>query len=259
MNEEKQKSVDIFGIAPYGEAIRTSVEKGFEGAQAVLGRICLPAAEELGLLFQDKVRHWRLNNIIQIIQKTEGKLDFQNDKLMLSAHPRVVKEIIDNGSWCDNDEIQRMWAGLIASTYNEKEGDDGNLLYVDTLKRLTVVQAKLLNYICVHCELSVDKNGFVFAEHIQLNLEQLSDITGVDDVHRLDTELDNLASFDIINGGALHGHGAGFTFQDNEEKLKADLEPSPFAIALYVKAQGYKGSPKEYFNLQYEAPEENLI
>jgi hypothetical protein len=257
MDEENKKSVDIFGIAPYGEAIKKSVEKGFDGAQAVLGRICLPAAEELGLLFQDKVRHWRLNNIIKIIQKTEGKIDYQDEKLTLSAHPRVVKEIIDNGSWCDNDEIQNMWAGLIASTCNEKEGDDGNLLYVDTLKRLTVVQAKILNYICVHCVLSVDKNGFVFAEHIKLNLDELKEITSFDEIHRLDTEFDNLASFDILKGGPLQGHGAGFAYQDNEEELKADLEPSPFALALYVKAQGYKGSPKDYFKLEYKAPAEN--
>ena len=31
MKENKKGSVDIFGLAPYGESIKLSVEKGFNG------------------------------------------------------------------------------------------------------------------------------------------------------------------------------------------------------------------------------------
>lgn len=251
MEAHNKKSLDLLGLAPYGEAIKLSIEKGFEGAQAILSRICLPAADELGLLFQDKIRHWRLNNIIKIIQKAEGKLVFENDNLNLTAHPRVIKEIIDNGSWCDNDELQNMWAGLITSSCNELNNDDGNLLFVDTLKRLTVIQVRLLSYLCCNCTLSVDKNGLIFAKHIVLGLDDLLKITGTDNIHRLDIEFDNLASIKILKGGMLDGHAAGFTFNDPSEEMKAELEPSPFAIALYVRAQGFRGSPKEYFKLEY--------
>ncbi|WP_081210947.1 Abi-alpha family protein [Salegentibacter sediminis] len=253
MKEENKNSVDLLGIAPYGEAIKISVEKSFEAAQSVLSRICLPAAEELGLMFQDKVRYWRLNNIIKIIQKSEGKMDFESERLTLSAHPRVVKEIMENGSWCDDETLQEMWAGLIASSCDKNDGDDINLLFVNTLKNLTSNQAKILNYICENCQMEVDKNGFIFAEHIDLELDQIHRIIGDEDLHKIDTEFDNMASSELLNGGGLVGHASGFAFGDKE--LKAQLEPSPFAIALYVKSKGFKGTPKEYYNLEYREPD----
>ena len=252
MKEQNKNNVDLFGLAPYGEAIKISVEKSFKAAQAVLGRICLPAAEELGLMFQDKVRYWRLNNIIKIIQKSEGKMDFEGEKLTLSAHPRVVKEIMDNGSWCDDETLQEMWAGLIASSCEKNEGDDINLLFVNTLKNLTSNQAKLLNFICENCQMKIDKNGFISSEHIDLELEKIYEIIGVQDLHKIDTEFDNMSNAQLLNGGNFVGHARGFTFGDDE--LKAQLEPSPFAISLYIKSKGFKGTPKEFYKLEYIEP-----
>ena len=51
-----------------------------------------------------------------------------------------------------------------------------------------------------------------------------------------------MSSSDLLNGGLLVGHARGFMF--GAEELKAQLEPSPFAIALYIKSKGFKGSPK---------------
>ncbi len=172
--------------------------------------------------------------------------------MTLSAHPRVVKEIMENGSWCDDETLQEMWAGLIASSCDKINGDDINLLFVNTLKNLTFNQAKILNYICENCQMEVDKHGFIFAEHIDLKLEQIYEIIGVQDLHKIDTEFDNMSSTELLNGGPLLGHAQGFVFGDNE--LRAQLEPTPFAIALYVKSRGFKGTPKEYYQLEYTEP-----
>ncbi|MFL9831510.1 Abi-alpha family protein [Flavobacterium sp. ST-87] len=249
MEEKNKNTVDIFGLAPYGEALKISVEKSFDAAQSLLSRVCIPAAEELGLMFQDKVRYWRLNNIIKIIQKSEEKMSFDGEKLTLCAHPRVIKEIMENGSWCDDDTLQEMWAGLIASSCEKNIGDDINLLFVNILKNLTSNQAKILNYICENCHMEIDKNDFIHAEHIDLNLDQIYEIIGVQDIHKIDTEFDNMANANLLNGGSLIGHARGFTF--GSEKILAQLEPSPFAIALYIKSKGFKGTPKQYYNLEH--------
>ncbi|WP_286734036.1 MULTISPECIES: Abi-alpha family protein [Sphingobacterium] len=253
MNKKKENlTTDLLGVAPYGEAIKVAVEKGFGGAKAILSRVCLPAAEELGLMYKDKVRHWRLNNIIKIIEKSDKKIDFVNGNLELTAHPRVIKEIIENGSWCDDDSIQEMWAGILASSCNEKLGDDSNLIFVNALKNLTKNQVIILNYICQNCKIKVDRNGFLFAEHIEISFEDLCAILDTSNLHQIDSELDNLASNELILqelnvfGG---GHAAGFVFGD--DKITAHLEPSPFAINLFIKGQGFKGEPKDYFKIDY--------
>lgn len=251
--ENEKKTGDILGIAPYGEALKVSVEKGFAGAEALLSRICLPAAEEFGLMLRDKVSYWRLNNIIKITNKASGKIEFKEGRLELTAHPRVVKEIMDSGSWCDDNNIQEMWAGLLASSCNKSYGDDINLLFANTLKQLTSNQAKILNYLCESCKMRVDKNDLVMAEHLELPIEELRRVIEIESIHRLDCELDHLRNIDLLSndewGLSSDAHGAGLVF--GQDDIVAHLEPSPFAIALYVKSKGAICSPKEYFKLEY--------
>ncbi|EFK36356.1 Uncharacterised protein [Chryseobacterium gleum] len=249
-NNNNKTSTDLLGLAPYGESLKIAVEKGFGAAEALLSRICLPAAEELGLMYKDKVRHWRLNNIIKIIEKSNDKLQFIDGEINLNAHPRVIKEIIENGSWCDDDTIQEMWAGLIASSCNEDDGDDLNLIFVNTLKQLTRNQVKILNYICSKCIMNVDKNGFIQANHIEISLDELSKIVEIKSVHQIDSELDFLRSKELLISDYFSGHGAGFVI--DLDNIVAHLEPSPFAINLFIRGQGFKGSPKDFYKLEYK-------
>jgi hypothetical protein len=53
MNQEN-KSLDILGIKPIGNAIESLTDGFVSGASAFLSRICLPAAEEFGLLLRDR-------------------------------------------------------------------------------------------------------------------------------------------------------------------------------------------------------------
>nr|WP_298659746.1 hypothetical protein [uncultured Flavobacterium sp.] len=126
MNENKE--LDIFGIKPIGDAINTSVTKSFEGIEGFLKRVCAPALEEVGLLLKDQVRQWRLNNILQILQKAQGKVEFRDEQLQIKAHPRVALSIIENGSLSDNDEVQELWAGLFVSACTCKSSAKSGLI-----------------------------------------------------------------------------------------------------------------------------------
>jgi hypothetical protein len=64
MNQEN-KSLDILGIKPIGNAIESLTDGFVSGASAFLSRICLPAAEEFGLLLRDRRRGQEL--IIDIL------------------------------------------------------------------------------------------------------------------------------------------------------------------------------------------------
>ena len=66
---EDGKSLDVFGIKPVADSINTVTKGAVDGAGAFFGRICLPAAEEFGLLLRDKVSAWRARNIVRIAEK----------------------------------------------------------------------------------------------------------------------------------------------------------------------------------------------
>jgi len=109
MSDDKSKGLDIFGIKPIAETIHTVTKASLEAAGAFLSRICLPAAEELGLMLRDKVSNWRAKNALAIVQKAEQKLLNQKGT-QCHAHPRLVIATIEHGSWTDDASVQEMWA-----------------------------------------------------------------------------------------------------------------------------------------------------
>lgn len=240
---DEKKSIDIFGIKPIGEAINTTVTKSFEGIEGFLKLVCAPALEEVGLLLKDKVRHWRLNNVLGILEKAKGKLDFSEEKLQIKAHPRVALSIIDNGSLNDNEEMQELWAGLFASACTKDGQDDENLIFVDLLKKLTVSEARILKYGCENARKVIYKNGLMLSDSFSVTCDELFDLSGVKDIHRLDRELDHMESLKLISSGLLSGYG----FSPSDESLTAKISPSALALNLYVKCQGYNGDPAKFW------------
>jgi hypothetical protein len=242
MADDKQNSsLDLLGIKPKGDAANKTVEKSFQGIEGFLKSVCVPALDEVGLLLRDNVRNWRLNNILRILDKAKGKLQFENEELKIQAHPRVALAIIDNGSLNDNDEVQEMWAGLFASSCTKDRQEDENLIFVNLLKQLTVAEARILKYSSESARKIIYENGLIVGDHLTLECKALMEISGINEIHRLDRELDHLRSLELI-GSSLTG---GFNADDNN--LVADISPTPLALNLYVKSQGHNTDPAFYW------------
>jgi hypothetical protein len=237
---EKDNSLDILGIKPIGNAVEKTTSKTLDGASAFLSRICLPAAEEFGLLLQDKVKSWRSNNAKKILEKAEEKLSKESELNDKKAHPLIVWKILENGSWCDHEELQSIWAGLLASSCDKTGQDDSNNMFINIISQLSEVQVKIINYACANATMKLTKTKIVRAEKLKIDVEDLKDITKIDCINRLDRELDYLRSISIIN--ELEG---GF----DTEHLVANITPSDMAIQLFIRCQGFIGDPKEYFGL----------
>lgn len=233
------KALDILGIKPIGDALNTTVTKSFEGIEGFLKLVCAPALEEVGLLLKDKVRHWRLNNILNILHKAKGKLDFTDDKLHIKAHPKVAISILENGSLNDNDEVQELWAGLFVASCTKDGQDDENLIFVDLLKQMTVVQARIFKYSCEGARKILYQNGLMVADSFNISCNELIELTSVKDIHRLDRELDHLHSLNIIGSSLM---GAGF-----DENLDAAIKPTALALNLYVRTQGFHNDPAKFW------------
>jgi hypothetical protein len=120
VSEDQLKSLDLLGLKSFGKAIEIATKSLIEGATAFLGRICLPAAEELGLFFRDRVSYWRAIQASKIAEKAERTLKSQPENEHVHAHPRLIGMAIEHGSWVDADEVQEMWAGLLASSLYER-------------------------------------------------------------------------------------------------------------------------------------------
>lgn len=243
MPEDSSKSLDILGIKPVADSINIVTTSAVGGVEAFLGRICLPALEEYGLLLRDKVRAYRANNMAAIAVKAEKKLEaVPRGGEGLHGHPRLVGLILEQGSWVEVSEVQEMWAGLLASSCSEDGSDDSNLMFVDLLSRLSVSQARLLDHICRCATKVVTPNGLIVVQvQMYMELADLRVVTGVTDLHRIDREMDHLRSLELIipEGG----------FGVYSTATTADVTPTPLALQMFARANGFRGDPTQFFKL----------
>lgn len=238
MGDEK-KAGDVLGIAPYGEAAKVAAQGAVDGLGAILSRLCLPAAEELGLLWRDRVAFWRAKQALAIGEKAWEMLgDSDNTR----AHPRLVMRIIEEGSWCDDDAIQRMWAGLLASSCSEDGRDESNLIFINLLAQITSSEARLLAFACKQANVFLTPAGWLEATRDICFLGGLAEVTGVNDLHRLDREIDHLRALGLLT------MNAGFMAMA-QEKI-ADIAPSSLGLQLYARSQGHRGSVEEFYGLK---------
>lgn len=141
----EDNSSDIAGIKPVAKAIEAATLKTVDGLGKFFGAICMPAATEFGLLLRDHISAYRHKNLEKIAAKTQKKIKDQGISASGEANPRLIKEILEEASWCEDDAIQSMWAGLLSVASGTTSAADDSLIYTDILKRLTPFQAAFLN------------------------------------------------------------------------------------------------------------------
>jgi len=242
---DEDKSLDILGIKPVAESVNTVTKGSVDGASAFLSRICLPAAEEFGLMLKDKVSGWRAKNAVEIANKAQDLLEQQAGGLTISAHPRIIYSTIENGSWAEDDFMQNFWAGLLASSCTQDGKDESNLILIGILSQLTSSQAKLIAYACKNSKPYKSKGGWIAAHEVEATADELIEVTGINDLQQIDRELDHLRSLELITTGFQHS------------TTVADITPHALCLQLYVRSQGYVGSPIDYFGATEEESSNN--
>lgn len=99
MDEDTSKSVDLFGLKGISDSLKVITQGVVDAASAFLSRICLPAAEEFGLLIKDKVTKWRTKNTVTMLQKAEELLDSYPEADKKHAPPRLLTSAKVMQSW----------------------------------------------------------------------------------------------------------------------------------------------------------------
>lgn len=227
---------DLLSMKPITNAIGLASSNAVQGTSKFLGYICLPAAEELGLYLKDKVQGWRQENAIKTLEKARELLNHKKLSLPINVHPKIACNIVEHSSWSNDELLQNLWAGLLVSSCTSTENSDSNAIYIDILSKLTYSQAKLIEYICPLAQPKKTPGGWVIAEELEIDPDDLIKISGIPDRHQLDAELDFLSSIDLIQGGFY------------PESYLAKIIVRPLCLQLYARCQGYAGSIDDYYN-----------
>ena len=243
MPEKQRASQGLPGLAPYGDAVNALVTKFMEGAGAFLGRICLPAAEEFGLLLRDRVSAWRARNLLKTLEIAE---ELYNDAGLTNqhAHPRIVFETLSQASWSDQDDMQKKWAGLLVSSCSEDGRDDANLLFARLLSQITAFQARVIDVACKECEKYDPVPGLALPVGTYcITTTRLKQMAGTADLHRIDRDLSHLALLGLLANPSPW----------NLKRIDSgtvDCTPTNMALSMYVRCRGSGQSPYAFFGLE---------
>jgi hypothetical protein len=244
---DMEKTDDPLGIRPYGEARKSNAESikiSVESVVKYINHICEPAAKEIGLILGDQFSYWRQSRAVALNEKLKQKLVIRKERLEdLHAPPRIVMKIFEEGSTVDDDEIQDMWAGLLASSCTEDGKDDSNLIFINILSQMTAPEARIVNFTCQSCIWSY---GGLSRMSINVPDENLQKIARLYDTSLLLRELAHLGSLGLII----------LTYEQGpKDKIETfHIEPQDAAYHLYARCQGHVGPLREFAEAQKRKP-----
>lgn len=258
-------SKDILGLAPYGEAVNTAVgkagdiaklsaEKLFEWTENFFGTICQPAAGEVGLLLRDRIRGYRAQNLARIAERTQKYTAVDTNGLQLKAPPRLIAELIESGSWCDDAGLQELWAGLVMSSCTPNGNDESSLIFSDLLKRITSAEAKVIDFACRNSKKENRNLSEVVAHYLRVPFKQFKQISGGATLAEAGYIAGHLDALGLIRYGDDHSFQVltdrNVATNTTKEITLIDITPSKLCLELYVRCQGSRQSVRDYFNVE---------
>lgn len=117
------------------------------GGVKILEKILGPSADYIG----DQIKEWtekKISNTAKIFKNAEEKL---GDKIKDSGRvpPKVLKGILEDGAWCEEDLQIEYFGGVLASSRTGISRDDRGAYFVSLISRLSTYQLRT-HYLVYH-------------------------------------------------------------------------------------------------------------
>jgi PilZ domain len=193
-------------------------------------RLCPSEAEEAIVLLGGDLDPDRTETLFKIVRATEDMLASEPDAGLLRAHPKLVVNILREGSWAPDELTRQLWTGLLASSCSTDAPDDSNQVFVDLLIHLTPAQARILNHACQRALGSAPGAGNSPSGSIALNPEEMIELIGRHDVNRSATDLAYLYNLGLIQ--------KLFDFTTYRKIDSFDITPTSLGLELYKHCHG---------------------
>ncbi|MBI2271992.1 MAG: hypothetical protein HYU69_16760 [Bacteroidetes bacterium] len=221
------------------------------GSKEIVGKILGPTADYLGKGLKDFTEK-RVDTLKNIFSNAGKKLGKKLDEESGGVSPKVLKGIINEGSYCDDFLSVDYFGGVLASSRSGISRDDRGAYFNALISRLSSYQLRL-HYIMYHTvkELYNGESTNVAFDQERNNLRVFIPIEtyaiAMDFVEEEKKEISNLINhsiFGLLKEDLIDGY---FQFGGKEHIQKTFpesnvggmiLQPSPLGIELFLWAYG---------------------
>ena len=176
------------------------IDTALDAAKHFIQTVITPPLEQVGGLFADRIKLWRIKNQIDIVSKAEEflkKKGLKTKKVSL----KVMAPLLEECSLEEDEGLQNKWAALLANTVAEKSTIQTNI-FTSTLKEMTTEDAEVFEIIFYHCTTTEQKdNGNIVIVNRNRAITQAS----FDEYPEINLIFENLKRLRLIREITTHG------------------------------------------------------
>ena len=195
-----------------------------------LYRVCRSEAKEAILLLGGELDTDRTLTLARIALDAENMLASEPDAEHMHVHPKIVANILREGSWAPDELTRQLWAGLLASSCSVDTPDDSNQIFVRLLIHITPSMAKILVHGCERTLGAAPNVENPIPGSVVLNPKEIIEVTAVYDLYRNATDLAYLFNLGLIQ--------KVFDFTSYHDADSFDITPTNLGIELYKHCHG---------------------
>ncbi|WP_157685833.1 hypothetical protein [Robbsia andropogonis] len=214
---------DLRGLA---EAIRN--------VGPILKTLLGPATRQFGLLLGDRIEDWRAERAAKIIEKSRDRLPVPIDGRPI-AKERVLYQLLDAGSWADDDLMQGLWSGLLVSSCSAEGGNDTNLPLIRLLGQLTRGQALLLEKVMAEVRILDGIEALTADRTLGYSVDDLLQVMELKIPADVRAAITGLATMGLLENDPMIAAHPG------------RIIPTSMAFYFYARIKGFSGDPADFF------------
>jgi hypothetical protein len=215
-------------------------------AKPLIEKMLGPAAEYVGRSLAGLLERYGNINVDRIFRKATSFLGAKADTRG-SIDPRVLRAVIEDGSFASDPLSQTYFAGVLAASRTPSGDDDRGLLYLSTLKALSNLEVAL------HYKFYSSLRAHFVGSNFHLESQASHDLFALfvaaqvidEDYVRLEDAIIGLASAGLLNSSyelnqfiRMGGHGS-------RAIGGAIIAPSHFGVRLYLWVHGFPDETSE--------------
>ncbi len=203
-------------------------------ALGFLRQICPSAMEEMKLGLHKRLSNKRVASAVEITLKAQELLGRLEPRAKVQAHPDMVRRILENGSWTEDDWIRRWWGGLLVSSCSADMPDTSNSVFIDLLAKLTPVHLRVLAFACPKAAELIAAGAVGATTDLHCTSEELIEAVGSQSIARIQQTLGQLSSL------ALLAESNKPSYVAVTDKVKTRVQPTPLGLKMHARCHGHR-------------------